>query len=378
MPRASEYPLAQQFAQLDVPWPNWAQDFAGRDGSRKLYKAAQDKYYEQMRLPQEPATLDEWRGGRAKAWKTLWHRRDRLEDTQQVVEGVETKLAERQMERLKKKNKRQRITSMVTNHYLPNPDDVLLDQVPEEREGQLAALALFERVGFREPPAPTCTWNAKADETAVTLVADWFSAVQQTRSVKHHQVALGQVLVTGYQGYPGMAQPDHNQKLVTISISHGEELRAALEHVAGLACLVNAMERYVQCLAHCPLLRVCRLHFLDQSGQPQFKARAEKQAGFKWHNDKGEEVDRKQADATTGYRNISVLFTAVIRLGGTCPSALQVLGYPSAPLHELGDVQIFPSILTHATSVLGGQKVALFIGMPHPLVGEQRLQRYRL
>ena len=296
-----------------------------------------------------------------------------------AAEGAPQKRMEREAELERKKAKKRRNEETPMGYTLPKPNGNLLAEVPAEADAQLAAYETIKQIKFAEPVSEACCWHLRADLNKVAEVAAWFSAVQAVRTAKHHQLQLGDLWVTGYQGYPGLAKADHNQKLVTVSISHGDELQAALAHISGLASLVEEVERYVQRVTCCKHIKVCRMHFLDQDGNKQFKTGAEKQAGFNWHNDKAEEVHTSVGDASTGFRTISVLFTAVIRLGGAHRlSALQVLGYSAASLHEAGDVQIFPSTLTHATTVLGGHKVAFFLGMPFPLMAETRFRRVQV
>ena len=133
-----------------------------------------------------------------------------------------------------------------------------------------------------------------------------------------------------------------------------------------------------------PHLVCVRAHFLDQDGPDHLPSRAPRQAGFSLHNDKPEEIydpvaDDVAADSTTGFRNSSVLFTMVVRLGGAKgPSALQVLGYPPAHMDHPGESQLFLSLLQHTTAVLGGHKVAFFLGYHEPLLSEERFARLQV
>lgn len=354
----------------------------GKPEARKRYREAQDEYYRKTRAEEDPLTLDVGSKGRSQRWGNLWKERDRIEDLHLLRLGNHTKRLERDAQLEKKKVKRARAKceqEPMTKFKLIVPNDDLLAVAPLWQAQQVAALQTLQRLVFAVAPGLECTWTFKLDGTAVGVVAGWFEAVQAKRTAKNHKIWLGDIQVTGYQGYPGLKAADHNQKLVTISLTHGLELETAKHHLPGFGTLVSAVESYVRRVAFCPNLEVVRCHFLDQDGKVQFATKARGQAGFGYHTDKEEEIDKMQADDTTDFRNASIIFTVVARLGGKVgPSALQVLGFPEARLDAAGDAQLFCSSLVHATSVLGGHKVAFFVGFPMPLLAEERFARVQV
>ena len=136
--------------------------------------------------------------------------------------------------------------------------------------------------------------------------------MQSTRTMAQHWISLGDKRITGYSDYIyTQCKLDWNQKVVTVAISAGVELEAAQVHIPGFSALEKAVEDHARAVTSCPDLQVVRSHFLDQVGEARFSKKAPAQAGFAWHTDKDEEVDKTQADETTDYRNTSVLFTAL-------------------------------------------------------------------
>ena len=162
-----------------------------------------------------------------------------------------------------------------------------------------------------------------------------------------------------------------------MKLSTGVELDAGLQWIPGLQEAVNSVEEQMRGITGCSTLVVVRIHFLDQENTRLHK-HAARQAGFKWHTDKSKEF----AEIGKGKREFhlkesSILFTVVARIGGLKPSALQVLGFKAATLHEVGNAHAFPSMYTHATATLGGHKVAFFLGWVSPLYREETFSRYQ-
>lgn len=375
--------LQDRFWILKVPWPAWKRDFVGKPKARERYRAAQDEYYAKTRADEDPLTLDAGSKGRRQRWENLWKERDRIEDLQLVQQGNLIKRLERDSQLEKKKVKRARAKCeqepMAKFKLIVPSDDLLAVAPPEWQEDQKQALFELRSCCFAVPVGFECTWRLKLDGPSCGLVDGWFNAVQDNRTVKNHHIWLGDVQVTGYSRYRGLSAADHNQKLVTISLSHGVELDAAMEHLPGFLALVKEVEAFARKLTGCSYLKVVRSHLLDQDGKVRFATKAPKQAGFGWHTDKAEEIDEKQGDETTLYRTTSILFTIVARLGGEAvPSAMQVLGFQEAHMDEAGDAQLFCSRLVHCTSVLGGHKVAFFVGFDAPLVAEERFARLQM
>ena len=167
---------------------------------------------------------------------------------------------------------------------------------------------------------------------------------------------------------------------MTLSISYGEQLEAALECIDGLRLVVTQVQEHTRAITRCLSLKVVRIHFLDQEGLAIVNKGSEAQAGFQYHTDKAKEfanLGKAHNYALSADREISVLFTVVLRIGGIQPSALQVLGFSSAEMPLTGSAHLFPSRLEHRTSTLGGLKVALFLGWSHALVSDEKLSRYQ-
>ena len=160
----------------------------------------------------------------------------------------------------------------------------------------------------------------------------------------HITGATQDIWLGGYGGWPGaLTAVNHNQKVVTLVVNHGRELDAALEAIPGLKDIVEHVQKCAREITRMPWLTVVRMHFLDQDNTVLGKTAAQ-QAGFRYHDDKGEEKappEEAAAHELTGGRTTSVLFTVVARLGGK-EGAFTVVGYKEAQLAEAGNAHMFP------------------------------------
>lgn len=390
MPPRGTCPLESRFWILDVPFPDWNKDYMGTGningvGPRARFRAAQDEYYMKTHADDDPATIDDTK--RSTIWNNVWKHRDRVEDRWlELKRQDESKRMERELELEKKKSKRVRVgDDALELHHLPALSEALMQHVPTKvRELQCAQVKRLAPAAFARPASVSCTWPLVLPLAAATATAEWFSTVQSARTAKNHLVhitgATQDIWLGGYGGWPGaLTAVNHNQKVVTLVVNHGRELDAALEAIPGLKDIVEHVQKCAREITRMPWLTVVRMHFLDQDNTVLGKTAAQ-QAGFSYHDDKDEEKAPQveaAAHELTGGRSTSVLFTVVARLGGK-EGAFTVVGYKEAQLAEAGNAHMFPSLLQHYTSCLGGHKVAFFLGFAFPLVGEERMSRYQV
>ena len=126
MPKKDDFALLARAWVLDIPWPDWRRDFAGRPDGRVAYKAAQDEYFAKTRREDQAVSLDVADGGRSNFWKKLWKERDRIEDCVALQRGNKTKRLERELELMGKKVKREVEGANDEYYTLPLPGDELL------------------------------------------------------------------------------------------------------------------------------------------------------------------------------------------------------------------------------------------------------------
>ena len=327
-----------------IPWPE--------EGSAN-YKAEQDEYFAATRMTGDPETLDLFPRPRRVAWQTLLARKKKL--SPQEASSAPPQLF-----------------NYVAGQLLDKESDI------GWRAEQQAAVSSLRHSSFSQAPDLTGTWALQVPQSSAVALGHWFGGVQARRTKpKDGMVILpaSGVELQGYQGYDGLAKANHNQKLVTLVVSHGVELEAAKAEITGFGETVDCVEQFAQSVTRCSQIKVVRGHFLDQ--ESKVAKRAALMAGFGKHTDKAEEIDKKQADETTGFRNVSILFTMIVRLAGGKggPSAFQVLGCEVAHIDQVGEARMFPSACVHETKVLGGYKVAFFLGFSTPLMGEERFAR---
>ena len=318
-----------------IPWPE--------EGSAN-YKAEQDEYFAATRLTGDPDTLDLFPRPRRVAWQTLWKRRDSAEDTIAAAEGNTIKTMERKAISKKKGLARKKKLSPQEASSAPPPlfnyvAGQLLDKESDIgwRAEQQAAVSSLRHSSFSQAPDLTGTWALQVPQSSAAALGHWFGGVQARRTKpKDGMVILpaSGVELQGYQGYDGLAKANHNQKLVTLVVSHGVELEAAKAEITGFGETVDCVEQFAQSVTRCSQIKVVRGHFLDQ--ESKVAKRAALMAAFGKHTDKPEEIDKKQADETTGFRNVSILFTMIVRLAGGKggPSAFQVLGCEVAHIDQ--------------------------------------------
>jgi hypothetical protein len=159
-------------------------------------------------------------------------------------------------------------------------------------------------------------------------------------------------------------------------MSYGAEMDAAKAYIDGFKEAVAEVERLALTITRCSTLKVVRCHWLDQDSK--LTKTSARQSGFKYHTDKDKEFAKDPtAHSLSDGRDISIIFTVVMRIGGVHSSAMQVLGFKRAQMDEAGDAHLFLSRLQHCTFTLGGHKIAFFLGWPAPLIAEERLTRFQ-
>lgn len=377
---------ASQFAHyLEIKEEEWLVHQAAPEDQIKM----QDTIWERIRLPHEDATLDDHPGGRRAAWRKVLNRKNAEVDKYLKRQGDKATLLEARIKSRKvmdaRARKKAEVTSEVTTMPATNVKPMLEFCLPAEHSiygavdretAMLEQQSMYKdlsKLKVTEMAGSTMTWKLTLPMDAILKLGAWFAEVQTKRiSMSTVKVLVGGQEVDGYNGYRrALHLPDELQRRVTVKL-WAEEL-IAFRSMESFRQLESAVVQEVTRITGLPELEVVRAHFLDQeyshSGSERMRERGAAQAGFKLHTDKIKELDKKDE-----HRVNSVLFTVVVRIGGSAAdSALQVLGFPAASMPHAGANHMFPSCMWHYTSQLGGHKLAMFVGYPYPNVLDKRI-----
>jgi hypothetical protein len=214
MPRKTDYTKI-----LAVEWPD-ADKYPMTPAGEAEYAEEKQRYYTLTKKDNDPEDLaDLGKDG----WKVLWHRRDRAEDAARRARGDVTKIMElesantikKAKNKAKKEGKDPPTLYSLTTQMTTEDNDKNTKQT--EVEDQEYALSLVKQLKFFQPPAPsTGTWPLKFELNITGKLASWFADKQSERTHNNHYIKLGDLWLTGYQGYQrSQATPDHNQRVVS-------------------------------------------------------------------------------------------------------------------------------------------------------------------